>query len=216
MPTDESNSPQAATTGPGVLSPPTTSKPSSLAGPRPPAPGSPPELVPSPRLGLHTPAEHSWFARAIHDYIRSYITLADQKAAFFFASATALLVFLYKDHAVTRWLKDPRTWTAADLCSCLAVVGLAATSLVTISVVAPRLKGSQRGRVFWEAIAEYPDSASYAKDISAAPTADLVADMLQHSFDLAQVCRRKYRALQRALWTGGVGLLATIAYLLVG
>ena len=207
---------QAPATDPSRLSPPSESASSKLTSALPSSVGPLPDIVPSPHAASPISPEYAWFARGIHEYIRSYITLADQKAAFFFASAAALLVFLYKDHAIERWLKDPRTWAVGDLFSFLGVVGLAVTALLTISVVAPRLKGSKRGRVFWEAIAEFPDAASYARDVSGATGGDLVADTLQHSFDLALVCRRKYRVLQRALWSGAVGLLATIGYLVLG
>src|ERR1035441_7419098 len=39
---------------------------------------------------------HAKFAEEVHNYLREYIRNADQKAAFFFAGATALLAFLHR------------------------------------------------------------------------------------------------------------------------
>lgn len=166
---------------------------------------------------LPAPSEgHAKFADAVHQYVREYIRNADQKAAFFFAATTALLAFLHSRNAASRWLRAPGTWNLTDLIAFLAMVGLAGAAGVLLSVVFPRLKGSRRGILFFNAIAEYDSASEYAEDVLRQPAADFARIQLQHAFELSRICRRKYRALTLGLYIGCAGAGATLVYLLLG
>ncbi len=41
----------------------------------------------------------------------------------------------------------------------------------------------------------------------------LLRAKLEHCYELATVCRRKYRMLTAAIWIGSVGLAAAVLYL---
>ena len=161
-------------------------------------------------------ADHAEFAGEVHQYVREYIRNADQKAAFFFASATALLAFLHSRGAATRWLKAPAGWSLSDTLAFIAMVGLALGAVVLLAVVFPRLKGSKRGIIYFSGIAEYETSTEYADDVSRRALPDFVRAKLQHGHELANVCRRKYRTLVVGLWIGSVGAGAALLYLLIG
>jgi hypothetical protein len=158
---------------------------------------------------------HSKFAEEIHNYLREYIRNADQKATFFFAAVTALLAFLNTRGGPSHWLKDVRTWTMVDGLSFVAMLFLAMSACVLLSVVFPRLKGSRRGIIFFSAIAEYDSGQEYAGTVLRQATSDIVAAKLQHTFDLSKVCVAKYRALRIGFWLGSIGVVTTLLYLLL-
>lgn len=150
------------------------------------------------------------FIGSVHEYVREYIALADQKATFVFAGATALLAFLYTSGVSDRWLKLPQTWGILDLVALVAMVGLAIGAFLALLVVIPRTPGSRRGFIFWEAVARHKSGRDYADELSTLSPASLFQIKAEHTFDLAGVCRRKYRMLRWSLWIGAVGLGASL------
>lgn len=165
-----------------------------------------------PVSGLPTVAEgdaQSKFMEFVHQYIREYIRLADQKATFFFTASTALLAFLYRSDISAGWAKPVMQWNILDIVAFVAMTALAIGALTAVVVVIPRTSGSRRGFIFWEAIAEYGTGRDYADEISVLSSATLSQIKAEHCFDLANVCRRKYRVLRYALWICAVGIAAS-------
>jgi hypothetical protein len=154
--------------------------------------------------------EHRGFATSTHDYLRQFIILADQKAAFFFAAAAAMLGFLEtrpKSHA---WLSNPASWSAWDAVTCISFLALVLGAAFSILVVLPRLGGDATGLIYWRAIAQIPQSTDYARRVLGASENDLVEETLHHSHELAKVCAKKYRRLAAAIWIASTGLLSSI------
>lgn len=156
------------------------------------------------------------FAEGAHQYVREYIRLADQKASFLFTAATALLAFLYKNEVSARWLKPIMQWNILDTIAFVAMTALALGVLLALLVVIPRTPGSRRGFLFWEAIAEYDSGRQYSDELRLLSAATLSQVKAEHCFDLARVCRTKYRILRGAIWTGAVGLAASLFVFLFG
>jgi hypothetical protein len=150
------------------------------------------------------------FAESVHQYVREYIRLADQKAAFLFTGATALLAFLYKNGVSARWLKPVMQWNILDTVTFVAMTTLALGVLLALLVVIPRTSGSRRGFLFWEAVAEYDTGRQYSDEVRLLSSATLFQVKAEHCFDLARVCRQKYRMLRAAIWAGAVGLTASL------
>jgi hypothetical protein len=156
------------------------------------------------------------FAEATHQYIREYIRLADQKASFLFTAATALLAFLYKNEVSVKWLKPVMQWNILDMVAFVAMTALTLGVLFALWVVIPRTAGSRRGFLFWEAIAEYDSGRQYSDELRSLSAATLCQIKAEHCFDLARVCRTKYQILQAAIWTGAIGLAASLFVFLFG
>jgi hypothetical protein len=154
------------------------------------------------------------FAEQTHQYIRDYIRQADQKAGFFFTAGTALLAFLYNTGVSSRWRKAILLWNVLDIAAFLAMATLAVSVIACLIVVIPRTRGSRRGYLFWEAIAEYDTNRQYADDLAAIPLPTLLQTKTEHCHELARVCRRKYQVLRAALWVGTVGLAASVVVFL--
>lgn len=199
------------------------------AGPGLPVPPAfPREPLPTPNSGVETIADKQQpassasavssgdsearerFAESVHQYVREYIRLADQKATFLFAGATALLAFLYKNGVSARWLKPVMQWSVLDTVAFVAMTALALGILLALLVVIPRTTGSRRGFLFWEAVAEYETGRQYSDELGLLSSGTLFQVKAEHCFDLARVCRRKYGVLRAAMWAGAAGLLASV------
>jgi hypothetical protein len=133
-----------------------------------------------------------------------------------FTAATALLAFLYKNGVSGRWLKPLMHWNVLDTIGFVAMTALALGVLLALVVVIPRTPGSRRGFLFWEAIAEYESGRQYSDELRLLSAATLSQVKAEHCFDLARVCRMKYRVLRAAIWTGAVGLVASLFVFLFG
>lgn len=157
---------------------------------------------------------HARFSDEAHSYIREYIRNADQKATFFFAILTAILAYLNAQNVPSRWLKNPRLWSFIDFLAFVSMLGLAVGAGILLSVVFPRLKGSRRGLLFFNAVAEYDTSREYASDILAYSEDDLIRTKLHHCYDLSKICSAKYRALRAGFWIGCTGVVAALIFLL--
>jgi hypothetical protein len=200
----------------GISVPPTLEQ-QSLPIPLPSDPGRERSISPVSATTEGDVESRSRFIGFVHEYVRDNIRLADQKATFFFTAATALVAFLYQNDVSGRWLKTPMDWNLLDVVAFLAMMGLAAGAFLALLVIIPRTPGSRRGFIFWEAIAEYSSGRDYSGELSALSPASLFQIKAEHTFELAKVCRRKYKMLRYALWTGAVGLVAAlIVFLFLG
>jgi hypothetical protein len=156
------------------------------------------------------------FSYAVHKYVRDNIQLADQKATFFFTGATALLAFLFKNGTSNYWIKPLMQWNVLDITGFVAMAGLSAGALLAISVVLPRLPGSRRGFIFWEAIAEYETAREYSNDLARLSAATLSQSVSEHCYDLSKICRIKYKRLRLSIWFCSAGLAAAVCIFLFG
>jgi hypothetical protein len=108
------------------------------------------------------------------------------------------------------------SWNLLDACAFVSMAALSVTAICALSVLIPRLPGSRRGYVFWEAIAEFPAARHYSDDLSTLSAATLAQQKAEHCHELAIVCRRKYQWLR---WTSQillVSLLCSVVILLSG
>jgi hypothetical protein len=132
---------------------------------------------------------HAQFAESVHSYIREYIRVADQKAAFVFTISAAVLGFVFKDAKPQRWLFLGR-WPAGNLVVLASIILLSLSCILSIGVVIPRLRGPRSGFVFWNAIAERPSGDQYATEILKLSSLELIRVKLEHCRDLAMYAER--------------------------
>lgn len=156
----------------------------------------------------------SRFVLSTHAYLREQIRNADQKAVFFFGASTALLAFMHSTEASGRWLKPPGTWNLVDTATFVGMAALAVAGLAALATVVPRLPGSKRGLVYFNAIAEYESDTAYAKDAMATSSRGLLTELAKHCHVLGRICRTKYRILRFAVWSALVGLGGTLFHFL--
>jgi len=187
-------------------------------------------LVSDIRVGVSTPASikppeaqepedsaivgYRWkFAEETHQYLREQIRLSDQKAGFFFAVATALIAFLYRENLLDVWLKKPDDWRFSDMLSCVSTLGLSLSALCCARTVFPRLPGSKRDILYFGGISEFPTGTDYASEVSKHSPNELIHAKLSHAHVLARICNGKYTCLRFGLLIGLFGLIATVLLL---
>jgi len=158
---------------------------------------------------------YDWFSERVHDYIRDYIRLADEKAAFVFGAAVAAGAVVYRLGPSLNWVGDLSSWTGSGLGEVLGLVFLALAAGSAIVVVIPRLRGSRAGLIFWQAIAERENASEYAAEVKLRSAEELEEELIRHCYDLAVICKRKYRWLSVSFWSAIVGLLISISYVVL-
>lgn len=149
------------------------------------------------------------YAEEVHQYIREYIRIADQKAAFFFAASAALVAFLEKQGYLAAWISDPRELQPENVAAFVAALFLFISIAACFLVVRPRLAGEASGVIFFNAVANFRSQQSYAEAVAQLTPSDLCEEKLKHAYELARVCRMKYEVLYYALWSGAIGIGAT-------
>lgn len=152
----------------------------------------------------------------IHQYLRDFITFADQKAAFTFAASAALLAYLESQGVTSSFAKPVASWQVGDWIGGAAFVLLASCALLAAGVVVPRLKGqSATGSIYWEEIRSHVDHDSYVKAVEGMSRVAARGEVLRHCFVLAGICSAKYKMLDWSLRIGVVGAIATAALLIL-
>lgn len=155
------------------------------------------------------------FAEETHQYVRDYIRQADQKATFLFAGSSGLLAYLNALNITNLWMSNPKTWGIIEVLCFIATASLIAGCICCAGTVVPRLKGSKKGIVFFEAIKEYENSAEYACDLLTKKPSQLCEAKYKHIYDLSSICRDKYKSLVWGFRFGMVGAFSTFALLII-
>lgn len=157
---------------------------------------------------------HREFSHFVHEYVREYIQLADQKAGFVFAASSALLAFLYNENFQINWLIPIDDWKLLSFLSFGAMILLAVATLFSLFTLIPRTSGSRRGLIFWDAIPECNSGKDYCEEVINKTPTSLITAELEHTYELSKVCREKYRALKISILTLFFGMAATVYLLL--
>ena len=148
----------------------------------------------------------------IHCYVREYIALADKKAGFVFAGSAALLAFLYQKGATLQLLVNPGSWRFVDFVGVSALLGVIMSCFFAISVVFPRLRGSQKGFIFWLSIGKYQNSEAYSTKAQSLSQSEMNRELTSHAYELSKVCVCKYQNIRRSMISGVIGAVLAIVY----
>lgn len=151
-----------------------------------------------------------------HQYLRDFITFADQKAAFTFAASAALIAYLDTQEVAESFAIPISSWQIRDWIGVAALILLGVCALLAAGVVVPRLKGpSATGMIYWEEIRSYVDHDAYVRAVESMPRTAARVEVLRHCFVLAGICSAKYKMLDWALRIGFFGVIATATLLVV-
>ncbi|PXA92012.1 hypothetical protein DMC47_24805 [Nostoc sp. 3335mG] len=149
------------------------------------------------------------FAGFHEGYVRHYIALADTKAAILLGLTSTFIAFLFSRPSFHDVLFKPscswQTWLVwAAVALLLIGSGFAAR------VIAPRLKHTGEGLVFFGAVRAYSSAEAYADAVRSAGQDRLDDARLQHCYDVSAVCWRKYHSLRLAIWLSLAGFVASL------
>jgi hypothetical protein len=171
-------------------------------------------VVPESRGSMNKINATLQFAEEKHQYLREYISAADQKAFFFFTINSSLLAFLNTKDASSHFLKlSP--WTISDLVTFIAVVGLMISAIFFLWVITPRLKGSKRGLIFFSAIAEYATKGEYINAVQKLSETSILTEKLQHCYELAKICNTKHSVFVWGQYIFFVSIICAFIFLLL-
>jgi hypothetical protein len=191
-----------------------------------PAPGVPPEVAQAPRLAVSTGGlgemtasgslafdkAHDDFAAFQEGYVGRYIALADTKAALTFGVASGVIGHLLSQEDLKALLVQPQWSPACVLLGCtLFLLGLSA--ICAFLVIAPRLKNSGGGLVFFGTVGQRPSADSYVQEVAARSASELTAARLRHCYDVSRVCSVKYGYLRKAMWLALPGIFSALTVL---
>jgi hypothetical protein len=151
------------------------------------------------------------FANDVHGYLRQNITWADQKAAFLFAGASGFLAYL-NSHGAFGFLRGNAAFRCADTLLVIAAICLLMTAASAFVTYWPRTKGMDAGLVFWGAIAKNESSGAYLERVRRKTAEELEAATLEHSYELAKICKRKFKWADIGVRFGVVGFSLAIIY----
>jgi hypothetical protein len=150
-------------------------------------------------------------ATSLNSFVTDSIKFADQKASFILGLVTAVFALLCQAGLHRTWLHAPWPWSwpAWLTFSAFAADGLA--GLLAIHTVLPRLKhASSTGIVYWRTVAKFGAPSEYAQAVVDRGVSGMAREMLEQCQVLSVVCSRKYAALNRALWLGGLGVALSL------
>jgi hypothetical protein len=180
----------------------------------PPSAGQPDSAISTDKLVSTDIDYKASFSEQTHLYIRQYIKMADQKASFYFAFFSAVIVYSDTVGFLRKWVADIPTWGLLEVVSFLSMLLLVLAAFGCLWVVKPRLSGSKRGLVFFYAIAEFESQTEFFNEMTSASRAKLYEEKVRHTFDIAQVCSDKYQALGVSLWFGAIGFALLVVLML--
>lgn len=173
----------------------------------------PPELETnqsSPTLKKH----HTEFASFEEAYIARYIALADTKASFVFAGASAVLVYLFNKDEIRAIAKNP-AWSPSCVLLYIGIWFLIIAAVYAFATIMPRLTTSGDGVVYFGSVASHSSARDYRSAVASMSESDFSTARITHCYDLARVCQRKYAALRRAMMSLPVGIGVTVCVALL-
>jgi hypothetical protein len=164
------------------------------------------------------PEDNGALAEFVHQSLRSYITFADQKAAFLFTAVSAVLAYIAGKGALQplgiNSLRVMCTWPVCI--GLLAALDLVISAAFGIAVIAPRLTPGHspiKGLMFWEDICSHESAINYAAAFEGLSRGQASEQVRMNCFVLAGICRKKYRALHYAIWFAAIGFALSVIFI---
>lgn len=107
--------------------------------------------------------------------------------------------------------KPPKEWCSLET---LCLFGLIVCLIFAILVVFPSLKGSKKGIIFFNSVAEYESYNEYIGDVLKKDDQEIAGEYLRHIHELSKICTTKFKRLKLSFCSGIIGLIAAL-YILI-
>ncbi len=186
---------------------PTTSGDTPVAGSR-----QPSQTRKSDVTKIDVEASLAEFASFHEGYLRHYVALADTKAVVLFGLVTTFVTFLFSKSGFQLLVFEPSCHWRSVLAWASAVLLIVGAGLGTW-VIAPRLKHTGEGLVFFGAVRAHAHGEAYAQAVRAARGERLNDARLRHCYDVSNICWNKYQNLRLAIWVSALGLVLALPLL---
>lgn len=152
------------------------------------------------------------FANFQESYVRHYIGLADTKAALLLGLMSTFIAHLFSKPEFNSLIFKP-TCTWPSWLAWTSTISIIAGAGFASWVIAPRLKSTGEGLVFFGAVRAHKKSGAYVNAVRLAGPDQLAEARLRHCFDVSDVCWRKYFHLRLAIWLSVAGLVISLPLL---
>jgi hypothetical protein len=151
---------------------------------------------------------HWLFACETHKYVRDLINNSDTKAYQYIAFASGLLTYMHTTHKIPTFIAKPlKEWCLLET---LCLFGLIFCLIFAILVVFPNLKGSKKGIIFFNSVAEYESYNEYIGDVLKKVDPEITGEYLRHIHELSKICTTKFKRLRVSFCSGIIGLIAAL------
>jgi pycsar effector protein len=163
------------------------------------------DMLEAPRL-----PHHATFVSFEHEYLLAYMQLADAKAAVFMAITSGAIAYIVGHYGLS--------WVNLEHIRLHLILLPVSTSLLTFaagsafSVIVPRI-GDAGGIIHFRAVAKRTSAKQFANDVLETSESEMFEAQIAYCYQLAQTCERKYRWLDRSLFTGVLGYAAFLVTL---
>lgn len=159
-------------------------------------------------------AERLQYAQGVHQYISEYIQFADAKAGFMFAFSMSEMGFLYSKSVIPGWTQIAAgTWSCSTLLSLLGTGAVLIAAFAAFWVVKPRLAPKKSaGLIFWETVSSLRDANEYIGEVTSLTASGMVAEIVDHTYQLSKVSHYKYKWLNRSIMATGASVCLWVAF----
>lgn len=171
--------------------------------------GSPKAIALAPPQSRH----HEAFTSFEHMYLLTYMQLADAKASVFMAITSGAIAYIV-GHYGLGWIKLEHIRLHLILLP-VSMTFLTFSAASAFAVIVPRI-GEPTGVIHFRAVAMRKSAADFASDVLTTSQSEMFEQQMSYCYELARICSRKYRWLDRSLWSGVLGygsFLATLIFL---
>jgi len=153
---------------------------------------------------------HEKFISFEHAYLLAYMQLADAKAAVFMAITSGAIAYIVGHYGLA--------WVNLQHIRLHLILLPVSTGLLTFgagsafSVIVPRI-GDANGIIHFRAVAKRTSAKQFASDVLGTSETEMFEEQMAYCYELARICARKYRWLDRSLFAGVLGYAAFLVTL---
>jgi hypothetical protein len=164
----------------------------------------------NPTQAAKEPSPNGDFVWHAHAYTNDYIRFADTKAGAVIAWCSGLIAALFAAKVHHHFMHASNS-TVLGLLALVAFAALSAGLLAAFGAIHPRLWSSteQVGFIFWERVRRHRDAAAFWEELKKHQAAAcLTEETAGHLYDLAGICKSKYRWVAWSMWLALAGSVA--------
>lgn len=145
------------------------------------------------------------FAKLTHGHLNDYIKLADRKASLLLSAHIAYLG-LVTTVISSNFQSSPWIFKVS---SSVTVLFAALATVFATKAVYPNTPETPQGLILWESIVQ-STSDEFRDNIRGKDDDELLTELIDENYALAEVADGKYDDVRKALWCTGVTVISTI------
>jgi hypothetical protein len=154
--------------------------------------------------------DHENYISFEHMHLLTYMQLADAKAAVFMAITSGAIAYIVGHYGLT-WVNFEHIRLHVILLP-VSTILLTFAAGSAFAVIVPRI-GEGSGIIHFRAVAKRTSAKQFASDVLGTSQSEMFDEQMAYCYELARICTRKYRWLDRSLLSGVLGYAAFLVTL---